>query len=158
MFANDPVEPALEAARQREILAVYGQDEGVVENTGIEPVRQDQLDPKRPAVRVAPLLPFVDPGEAMAATFGCLQDGGGDRCRLKPVEARLEALTIARARTAADEGSGFRTPSMPSAARSPAGIARVDDLRSGPNQDIGVPDRGHAVLGWLRRGSRSLPP
>jgi hypothetical protein len=54
MLANDSVEPALEASRQREILAIDRQNERIVENAAVEPVRQDQLDPKRPAVRVVP--------------------------------------------------------------------------------------------------------
>ena len=40
----------------------------------------------------------------MAATFGQLPYRGRDRGRLEPVEAGLEALVVACARAAADEG------------------------------------------------------
>jgi hypothetical protein len=97
MLADDPIEPTLETAGQREIFAVDGQNERVVEYPGVEPVRQDNLDPERPAAGVGLLLPFVDPGETVATTFGDLADRGRDGGRLKPVEARLEPLIVARA-------------------------------------------------------------
>src|SRR6204780_5452001 len=103
VLAHDPVEPALKPAGQREIRAIDGQDERVVEDAGVEPIGQDELDAERPAVGVGSLLPFVDPGKAMPATLGRLADGGGDGCRLEPVEAGLEALIVPGARAPADE-------------------------------------------------------
>ena len=40
----------------------------------------------------------------MPAAPGRLADGGGDGCRLEPVEAGLEALIVPGARAPADEG------------------------------------------------------
>src|SRR5208337_515697 len=102
VLAHDAVEPTLESARQREIPAIDGQDERVLKDAGVEPIGQDELDAERPAVGVRPLLPFVDPGKAMPAALGRLADGGGDGCRLEPVEAGLEALIIPGARAPAD--------------------------------------------------------
>src|SRR5271166_4481652 len=80
VLAHDAVEPALEAARQREIRAIDGQDERVLEDAGVEPIGQDELDAERPTVGVGSLLPFVDPRKAMPATLRRLADGGGDGC------------------------------------------------------------------------------
>ena len=78
MLAHEAIEPALEAAGQREIGAVDGEDERVIEDADVEPVGQDQLDAERAAVGVGRLLPFVDPGKAMTATLGRLPDRGRD--------------------------------------------------------------------------------
>ena len=80
----------------------------IFEDAGVEPVRQDQLDPERATVGVGRFLPLVDPGEAMAATFGQLPYRGRDRGQLEPVEAGLETLVVACARAAADEGEESR--------------------------------------------------
>jgi hypothetical protein len=104
MLANDSIEPTLEASRQREILTIDRQNERIVESAAVEPVRQDQLDPKRPAVRVRCFFPFVDPREAMPASFRQLPDRGRDRGRLEAVEARLETLVVACADPTPDEG------------------------------------------------------
>lgn len=113
MLADDSVEPALEAARQREILTINRQNKRIVDKAAVEPVRQDQFDPKRPAVRVGGLFPFINPGEAMPAAFRRLPDRGRDRGRLEPVETCLEALVVACADPTPDEGQDlvWRTPS-----------------------------------------------
>ena len=72
VIADDAIEPALEPARQREIGAIDDQNEGVFEDPRVEPVRQDQLEADRPSAWIGGFLPFVDPGEAMAATLGYL--------------------------------------------------------------------------------------
>src|SRR5580704_11139180 len=81
VLAHDAVEPALQPARQREIGAINGENERVLEDAGVKPIGQDELDAERPAVGVGSLLPFVDPGKAMPAALGHLADGGGDGCR-----------------------------------------------------------------------------
>src|SRR5271157_6017136 len=104
VLAHDAVEPALQPASQREIRAIDSQDERVLEDAGVEPIGQDELDAERPAVGVGSLLPFIDPGKAMPATLRRPADGGGDGCRLEPVEAGLEAQIVPGARAPADEG------------------------------------------------------
>src|SRR3546814_7549466 len=66
MLAHDAVEPAFKTAGQVEISPVDRQHQRAIEHARIEPVGQDQLDPERPALRVEPFLPLVDPGETMA--------------------------------------------------------------------------------------------
>jgi hypothetical protein len=83
----------------------------------------------------------------MPATLGRLADRGGDCCRLEPVEARLEALIISRARAPADEGQDLVRGRRHQAGSAQACVARIDDLRGGPDQNVGVPDGRHAVLG-----------
>jgi len=65
VLSDDPVEPAVEPAGQPEISPVDCEDERIVENGLVEPVRDDEFDPLRIAARIAALRPFVDPGEAV---------------------------------------------------------------------------------------------
>src|SRR5579871_5394701 len=148
MLADDPIKPALEPASQREISPVYGQNERVFEDAGVEPVRQDQFDPERPPVRVGRFLPLGDPGEAMAAAFGQLSDRGRDRRRLEPVESGLEALVVAGAGAAADKGEDLVWRRRHQAGAAQAGVAGMDDLRGRPDQHVGVPDGRHAMFGY----------
>ena len=104
VFTHDAVEPAFEPAGQIEIGAVDGENERVIENGAIEPVRQDQLDADRATVAIGSLLPLVDPREAMPTAFRRLADRGRDGGGLEPVERGLQALVIAQRYTAADEG------------------------------------------------------
>ena len=69
VLADKPVKPALEAAGQTKIGAVDGQNERVIENARIEPVRQDQFETRWAPIGVGRLLPFVDPGETMPPPF-----------------------------------------------------------------------------------------
>src|SRR3546814_3603861 len=93
MLAHDAVEPAFKTAGQVEISPVDRQHQRAIEHARIEPVGQDQLDPERPALRVEPFLPLVDPGETMAAALVLLADGCGDGRRLQPVERGFEAVS-----------------------------------------------------------------
>ncbi len=61
-------------------------------------------DGMRATAMVGPLLPLVDPGEAMHAPFGQLPDRGRDSGRLQPVESGLEPVVIPSADAPADEG------------------------------------------------------
>jgi hypothetical protein len=79
MLANDSVEPALEASREREILTINRQNERIVENAAEEPVGQDQFNPKRPTVRVGCFLPFVDQEK---------------RCLRRSANCRIEVATV----------------------------------------------------------------
>ncbi|WIG53946.1 MAG: hypothetical protein OJF48_004867 [Afipia sp.] len=147
VLAHQAVEPAVEAARQIEISAVDREHERVVKNGLVEPVRHDQLDALRPAVAIGALLPFVDPREAMAAAFRRLADRCRNGRRLQPVERRLQALVVAQRRAAPDIGENFvgRGGHQPRGAK--PGIPRLDDLARRPDQDVGVPDCRHAMIG-----------
>src|SRR5690606_31915118 len=96
VFADDPVEPAFEPAGQIEIGAVDGEHERIIEDRLIEPVRHDHLDAVGLAVAIGALLPFVDPGEAVAPTFRRLAYRGGDSGGLESVECGLQAPIITR--------------------------------------------------------------
>src|SRR3546814_6086441 len=67
MLAHDAVEPAFKTAGQVEISPVDRQHQRAIEHAPIEPVGQDQPDPRRPALRVQPFLPLVATGEQLAA-------------------------------------------------------------------------------------------
>ena len=84
----------------------------------------------------------------MAATFGKLPYRGRDRGRLEPVEAGLEALVVACAGAAADEGEDLVWRRGHQAGSAQAGVAGMDDLRGCPDQHIGVPDGRHAMFGY----------
>ena len=71
----------------------------------------------------------------------------GDRGGLQPIERRLQAVIVARTRAAADESENLVWGGGHQARRAQPGVARLDDLAGGPDQDVGVPDRRHAVLG-----------
>ncbi|KIT98028.1 hypothetical protein QU38_02945 [Staphylococcus aureus] len=107
VLAHEAVQPALQASRQTEIIAVDRQHERVVEDGGVEPIGHDQLEAERPAAMVGALLPFVDPGEAVHPPLGRLADRGRYRRRLKSVERSLEAVVVAQRHAAADEVEDF---------------------------------------------------
>ena len=75
-----------------------------------------------------------------------LADRGHDGGRLQPVERGLEAVVVARAGAATDEGQDFvrRCRHQPRCLQT--GVAGLDDLRGGPDQDVRIPDRRHAML------------
>ena len=147
MLAHDAVEPAFEAAGQIEVSPVDGQHERVVEHSLVEPVGQDHLDAVRATVTVGALLPLVDPGEAMTAALGGLADRRADRSGLEPVERGLQALVVAQARAAADEAQDFVGCGRHQARGAQACVARLNDLAGRPDQDVGIPDGCHAVIG-----------
>jgi hypothetical protein len=50
VLADDSVKPALQTARQIEVCTVDREHERVVQNAGIEPVREDELEAERATV------------------------------------------------------------------------------------------------------------
>ena len=84
----------------------------------------------------------------MTPPFCRLTDRRQHRRRLQPVEAGLEAIVVARAGAAADEGQNFVRRSRHQARSFQAGIARLDNLRGCPDQNVSIPDRRHAMVGY----------
>jgi hypothetical protein len=82
----------------------------------------------------------------MATNEQRLPDRGRDRRRLQSVERRFQTLVIPGANAASDEGENLVRRRRHEARGLQAGVARLDDLRGGPDKDIGVPDRGHAMF------------
>ena len=83
----------------------------------------------------------------MPTTLRRLPNRGRDCCGLNPVECGLEALIVAGADAAADEGQDFIGRRRHQARRLEARITRVDDLGGRPDQNVGIPDGRHAMLG-----------
>jgi len=81
-----------------------------------------------------------------APLVGLAQRGRHGR-RLQSIQRRLEAVIIACARAAAGEGENLARRRSHQARGAQAGVARFDDLAGGPDQHVGIPDCGHAVLG-----------
>ena len=88
MLAHNAVEPAVEASSETEIVPVDGQDERIVENGAVEPVRHDQLDAGGTPLAIGALLPFIDPGKTVAPTFGRLATAA------PPAAASASLLTL----------------------------------------------------------------
>lgn len=147
VLARHPIEPALDAARQAEIERVDGQDERAVDDAAIEPVGQDDLHALDPAVAQRPFFPFVDPGELLAAPMLALTDRGGHHGRLQAHQRGLEPAIVGGPGLAADGGQQLVGRKAQAAGGAKAPVLGLDDLRGGPDQEVGVPDRGHAVLG-----------
>ena len=82
----------------------------------------------------------------MPPPLGRLADRGDDGGGLQPVERRLQAVVAQAGIAAADEGEDLIRCGGHRARRAQPAVARVDDLAGGPDQHVGVPDRGHAVL------------
>ena len=83
----------------------------------------------------------------MHAPLAHLAQRSGDRGGLQTVERRLQAVIIAGARAAAGEGENLARGRSHQARGAQAGVARFDDLAGCPDQHVGIPDCGHAVLG-----------
>ena len=69
MLAHDTVEPALDAASQRKVGAVDGQDQTAIQHACVKPVGQDEFDANGAATVVECFPPFVDPGETVTAAL-----------------------------------------------------------------------------------------
>ena len=83
----------------------------------------------------------------MHPPLGWLAQRCRDRRRLQPVERRLEALIVAQRCAAPGEVQYLVGRRRHQARRAQARVARLDDLGSGPDQNVGVPDGGHAMFG-----------
>ena len=66
---------------------------------------------------------------------------------MQPVERRLQAVIVAQRGAAAGEGQNLIGRRRHQAGRAQARVARLDDLGGGPDQNVGVPDRRHAMFG-----------
>ena len=83
----------------------------------------------------------------MAASFGRLTQRGRYRCGLQPVQCGLQAPVVSQAGAAADEGENLVGRRHHKPRGSQSGIACLHDLARGPDQDVGVPDGRHPVIG-----------
>ncbi len=147
VLAHQAVQPAFDAALQAEIGWVDGQHQGSVEHAGIEPVRQDQFDAQRHAAGIGQLLPLVDPREAMQSPSCGFADGRGNGGRLQPVERGFQPQVVVEGRAATDEAQDLVGRGPYPARRADARVACLHDLRGGPDQHVGIPYRGDAMLG-----------
>src|SRR3569623_670219 len=102
VLAHKTIKPPLKSARQLEIGAINRQHARVIDDASVEPIRQDQLDPKWAAICIGRLFPLVDPGEAMPSPLCRLTDRRQHGRCLKSVETRLQPIIVACAGAAAD--------------------------------------------------------
>jgi hypothetical protein len=131
MLADDAVKPALQTARQIEVRTVDREYKRVVQNAGIEPVREDELEAERATVYVSRLLPFVEPGEAMAPPLCRLADGCQHRGGLETVEGRLQAVAAIRREV-------FKPASLAST------ICEAAQISTSASQMVAIPRSGTA--------------
>ena len=83
----------------------------------------------------------------MPPSVGGLADRGCDRGRLQSVERCLQPLIVPLRGSAPREGEDLIGRCRHQARRAQACVARLNNLAGGPDQNIGVPDRRHAVVG-----------
>jgi hypothetical protein len=83
----------------------------------------------------------------MAPPLCRLADGGQHGGGLETVESRLQAIVVPCTGAAADERQDLVRRGGHQTRGLQAGVSRLDDLRGGPDQHIGVPDGRHAVVG-----------
>ena len=82
----------------------------------------------------------------MPPPFRRLANRGHHGGRLQPVERSFEAIVVAHAGAAADKGQDFVRRCRHQTGCLQTGIAGLHDLRGGPDQNIRIPDRRHAVF------------
>ena len=82
----------------------------------------------------------------MPPSFRRLADRGHHGGRLQPVERSLEAIVVPHAGAPTDEGQDFVRGCRHQTGCLQTGIAGLHDLRRGPDQNVRVPDRRHAVF------------
>src|SRR5580698_9246701 len=107
VLADETIKPSLQPTGQIEIGRVDSEDQRVVEDRAVEPVWHNEFDAIGSAVRIGALGPFVDPREPVHAPLGRLAQRGRYSGGLQPIERRLQAVIIARARAAAGEGENL---------------------------------------------------
>lgn len=146
VLAYQPVQPAFDTAREPEVSPVDGQYQGVVQHTGKEPVRQDQFDTQRHAPGVRTFLPLVDPREAVQSPAGGLADRGRHSGRLQAIQCRLETLVVAQRCAPANKAQDLVRRGLYPPGRPNTRIAGLDNLAGRPDEDVGIPDGGDAVL------------
>ncbi len=76
-----------------------------------------------------------------------LADGRGHRGRLQPIQRGLETLVVAQGFAAPNEAQDLVWRGLHPARWLDACVLRLHDLAGGPDQDVGIPDRGNAVFG-----------
>src|SRR5713226_3198539 len=146
VLARNPVEPALDAARQPEVGRIDGQHQRAVDHAAVEPIGQHEfhaLDPARPRRH---FLPFVDPGELPPSPMLTVADGGGDNSRLQAGQRRLQEEVLLIAGRTTDTAQQLIGREAEEARGDKAQILGADNLARCPDQHVGVPDRRHAVL------------
>ena len=82
----------------------------------------------------------------MPPTFRRLADRGHHGGRLQPVKRRLEAIVVTHAGATTDKGEDFVRSCRHQTGCLQTGVAGLDDLRGGPDQNVRIPDRRHAML------------
>jgi hypothetical protein len=148
MLASDAIEPAFAPAGDVEIGAVDGEHPALHHHAFPEPVRQFQRHAARPlGLFVDQLGPAVEPRECrLAPVFRA--NVGLDRGRHQPVQC-LPQQFIGTARGRPADGAQQIIGHDMQLARHVIGPAprHIGHLAGAIDQNVGIPDRGHAVIG-----------
>src|SRR5712664_1254204 len=102
VLASNPVEPALDAARQPEVGRIDRQHQRAVDHAAVEPIGQHEFHALDAAGPRRHFLPFIDPGELPAPPMLTVADGGGDDSRLQAGQRRLQEAVLLIAGRATD--------------------------------------------------------
>ena len=151
VLAHEPVQPALNPPGKPEIRRIEREHQPLVHHAGKEPVGQNEFDAVRTSPGLDILLPLVDPGEAVyplssIRTFSLAQrrgDGGG----LQPVQRSAQRQVVAAAGATLRKAQDLVGRGHHQARRRNAFLLGLDDLARSPDQHVGIPDGGDAVLG-----------
>ena len=146
MLARNPVKRALQPTGQAEIVGVHGQQLLFLRHPFVDPVGQSDAQGSRLfGDRVNFNVPFINPGEAaVPAPFGAQRRKDGGRCQTVERGAKLLiALPAGVALNGAQQviGGGAQR------ARQIIDALLLQPVQGAccPDQNIGVPDGGHAV-------------
>lgn len=163
-LAGEAVEPALDAARQVEVIRVDGQNLAPPQDRVVQPWRQLDLPwPRRVWLAIRrlhrnPVFKLVFDGDREArkpvkadlpALFGLIlePDVGDDQRRGQPFDRGSQLFVISPARGAPQLAQGVVGREPHPRGRLAALFDRVVQVRGGKNDQIPVPDGGDAELG-----------
>jgi hypothetical protein len=96
--------PTFHAAGQRKVSQVDRRHQLQVEDTRVEPSRQDELRGLKSAAACHEFFPFADPGEVLGKPMLAVPDRGWKDRRLQAGQRSLEQVTFAIAARASDSG------------------------------------------------------
>src|SRR5712664_3122162 len=94
VLARNPVEPALDAARQPEVRRIDGQHQRAVDHAAVKPIGQHEFHALDAAGPRRHFLPFVDPGELPPPPMLTVAYGGSDNSRLQAGQRRFQEAIL----------------------------------------------------------------
>ena len=148
VLAGDTVEPALTPTRDREVLRRDGEHPALHQNALIKPFGKSEAHALALAGSlVNQVFPGLNPAELSELFLAPGPDVGPDDGGLKAGECPFQKLVISSSRVAVDRPQKIIRVEMEGAGDivQPA-ILHVDDDGNCPDENVRVPDRGHAEI------------